>query len=65
MTEKGFIPLTSELGVPGTSYRIQLGLINDKWASRLLKGRDVIESYVYKDEDVEGGFPNQNCSTNI
>ena len=60
MTEKGFIPLTSELGVPGTSYRIQLGLINDKWASRLLKGREVIESYVYKDEDVEGGFPNQN-----
>ncbi|MFW9895147.1 MAG: zinc ribbon domain-containing protein [Candidatus Thorarchaeota archaeon] len=60
MTEKGFMPLTSELGVPGTSYRIQLGLINDKWASRLLKGRDVIESYVYKDEDTEGGFPNQN-----
>ncbi len=60
MTEKGFIPLTSELGVPGTSYRIQLGLINDKWASRLLKGRDVIDSYVYKDEDTEGGFPNQN-----
>ncbi|MHA1985305.1 MAG: zinc ribbon domain-containing protein [Promethearchaeota archaeon] len=60
MTEKGFIPLTSELGIPGTSYRIQLGLINEKWASRLLKGRDVIESYVYKDEDTEGGFPNQN-----
>jgi hypothetical protein len=37
-----------------------LGLINDKWASRLLKGREVIDSYVYKDEDVEGGFPNQN-----
>ncbi len=60
MTERGFIPLTSELGVAGTSYRIQLGLINDKWASRLLKGRDVIDSYVYKDEDVQGGFPNQN-----
>jgi hypothetical protein len=60
LTEKGFIPLTGELGVPGTSYRIQLGLINDKWASRLLKGRDVIDSYVYKDEDTEGGFPNQN-----
>lgn len=60
MTEKGFIPLTGELGVPGTSYRIQLGLINDKWASRLLKGRDVIDSYVYKDEDTESGFPNQN-----
>ncbi|MHA2006674.1 MAG: zinc ribbon domain-containing protein [Promethearchaeota archaeon] len=60
MTEKGFIPLTSELGVPGTSYRIQLGLINEKWSSRLLKGKGVIDSYVYKDEDTEGGFPNQN-----
>ena len=60
MTEKGFIPLTGELGIPGTSYRVQLGLINDKWASRLLKGRDVIDSYVYKDEDTEIGFPNQN-----
>jgi hypothetical protein len=35
-------------------------LINEKWASRLLKGRDVIDSYVYKDEDTSGGFPNQN-----
>jgi len=60
LTERGFIPLTSELGISGTSYRIQLGLINDKWASRLLKGRNVIDSYVYKDEDVQGGFPNQN-----
>lgn len=60
MTEKGFIPLTSELGIPGTSYRIQLGMINEKWASRLLKGRNAIGSYVYKDEDVQGGFPNQN-----
>ena len=49
MTEKGFIPLTSELGVPGTSYRIQLGDINEKWAVRLIKGRDVIDSYVFKD----------------
>lgn len=54
------MPLTSELGVPGTSYRIQLGDINEKWAVRLIKGRDVIDSYVFKDEDVEGDFPNQN-----
>jgi hypothetical protein len=60
LTEKGFIPLTSELGVPGTSYRIQLGDINEKWAVRLIKGRDVIDSYVFRDEDVEGDFPNQN-----
>jgi hypothetical protein len=56
--EQGFIPLTSQLGIPGTSFRLQLGLINDKWASRLLKGNKVIDSYVYK--DVEGDFPNQN-----
>jgi len=61
MTEQGFIPLSSQLGIPGTSYRIQLGLINDKWASRLLKGNDIIDSYIYKDEDAgEQGFPNQN-----
>ncbi len=60
MTEKGFQPLTGELGISGTSYRIQLGLINEKWASRLLKGKNVLDSYVYKDEDTLGGFPNQN-----
>ncbi len=61
MTEQGFIPLSSQLGIPGTSYRIQLGVINDKWASRLLKGNDIIDSYIYKDEDAgEQGFPNQN-----
>ena len=58
MAEKGFEPLSSQLGISGTSYRIQLGLINEKWASRILKGKDVIDSYVYK--DVEGDFPNQN-----
>lgn len=60
MTERGFEPLTSQLGVSGTSYRLQLGLINEKWAVRLLKGKDIIDSYVFKDEDVEGDFPNQN-----
>ncbi|MFX1313143.1 MAG: hypothetical protein ACFFHD_11105 [Promethearchaeota archaeon] len=60
MTERGFIPLTSQLGVPGTSYRLQLGLINEKWTVRMLKGKDIIDSYVFKDEDVESEFPNQN-----
>ncbi|MBY9020917.1 MAG: GTP-binding protein [Candidatus Lokiarchaeota archaeon] len=49
---KSFIPLSSQLGIPGTSYRIQFGLINGKWASRLLKGKDIIDSYVYKEEDL-------------
>jgi len=60
MAEKGFIPLTGQLGISGTSYRLQLGLINGKWASRILKGKDVLDSYVYKDMEVEGEFPNQN-----
>ncbi|GAH65183.1 unnamed protein product, partial [marine sediment metagenome] len=61
MAEKGFEPLSSQLGIPGTSYRIQLGLINGKFATRLLKGKSVIDSYVFKDEDItESGIPNQN-----
>ncbi len=60
MAEKGFEPLSSQLGISGTSYRLQLGLINGKWASRLLRGKDVLDSYVYKDVEVEGDFPNQN-----
>jgi hypothetical protein len=60
VSEKGFEPLSSQLGIAGTSYRIQLGLINGRWASRLLKGNNVIDSYVYKDEDVQGDYPNQN-----
>jgi len=60
MTEQGFIPLTGQLGISGTSYRLQLGLINEKWAVRLLKGKDVLDSYVFRDEDSSGGFPNQN-----
>jgi len=61
MTERGFEPLTSQLGIAGTSYRIQLGMINDKWASRILKGREVIDSYVYREEDsAAGGLPNSN-----
>ncbi|MFX0003942.1 MAG: hypothetical protein ACFE9C_03100 [Candidatus Hodarchaeota archaeon] len=60
MADIGFVPLSSQLGVAGTSYRIQLGEINERWAVRLLKGKDVIDSYVFKDEDVQGDFPNQN-----
>ena len=60
MTEQGFIPLTGQLGISGTSYRLQLGLINGKWASRIMKGKNVLDSYVYKEMEVEGEYPNQN-----
>ena len=49
-SEKVFEPLSNQLGIPGTSYRIQRGLINGKWAVRLLKGNSKIDSYVFRDE---------------
>ncbi len=58
MSEKDFEPLTSQLGIAGTSYRLQLGLINNKWASRLMKGKGVIDSYIY--DNIEGDMPNGN-----
>ncbi len=61
MTEKGFIPLSGELGIAGTSYRLQLGLINNKWASRMLKGKDILDSYIFKDAEIsEADVPNSN-----
>jgi len=61
LSEQGFSPLSSQLGIPGTSFRIQLGHVHDKWASRLLKDNQIIDSYVYKDEELSAaGFLNQN-----
>jgi len=52
-------------GLPGTSYRFQLVLINDKWVMRLLKGKDAIDSYVFQEENMDiSSFPNQNLIVN-
>ncbi|TXT66931.1 MAG: hypothetical protein BAJALOKI1v1_240027 [Promethearchaeota archaeon] len=59
MSEENFEPLTAQLGVPGTSYKIQLGLINDQWASRLVKGNSVLASNVYELDEGESS-PNIN-----
>ncbi len=56
MSNQSFNPFSSQLGIAGTSYRLQMGRVNDKWASRILKGTDVIESTVYSDNDI----PNAN-----
>jgi hypothetical protein len=53
---QSFSPFSSQLGIAGTSYRLQMGRVNDKWASRILKGTDVIESTVFNDADL----PNAN-----
>lgn len=45
-----FTPINSQLGIPGTSYRIQLGFFNDTLAVRLLRGNAVIGTYVFKDD---------------
>ncbi|MHA1848917.1 MAG: hypothetical protein ACTSXU_14840 [Promethearchaeota archaeon] len=44
-----FVPLSSQLGVSGTSYRLQLGKLGNKWAVRIIKGRDVVASTVLDD----------------
>ncbi|MHA1368411.1 MAG: hypothetical protein ACTSWN_11945 [Promethearchaeota archaeon] len=43
MSEK-FIPLTSQLGVAGTSYMIQLGKVGNQFAARIIRGKDIISS---------------------
>lgn len=59
--EKVFKPVTSQIDIPGTKFRIQFGLIDGKWASVLLRDKKVIDTYIYKEEDLSSsGFPNQN-----
>lgn len=47
MGEDGFIPYSSPLGIPGSSYSAQLGKINEQWILRLVKGREVLEQGVF------------------
>ena len=61
---KSYIPLSGQFGIPGISYRIEWGLLNGKLAIRLLKGNNIIDSYVFKDENLSAsGIPNQNLIT--
>lgn len=58
---ENFIPSTTQFKIPRTSYQVQLGTVNDKWTSNLLKNHLVIASFVYKDENLgEFGLPNPN-----
>ncbi|KKL66452.1 hypothetical protein LCGC14_2144830, partial [marine sediment metagenome] len=49
-----------QLGIPGTSYSLQLVSNNGKVVLHILKGTDVIDSLILKDEDVEDGIPKLN-----
>lgn len=44
-----FQPYTPQLGIAGSSYQLQMGKVNNYWAIRLVKGRDVLASKVFKD----------------
>lgn len=55
---QGFMPLSAQLGIPGSSYRIQLGKVNNIWSVRLAKGNDVLDSKVFSNyKDLEGNNP--------
>jgi RNA polymerase subunit RPABC4/transcription elongation factor Spt4 len=38
-----FVPYSSPMGIPGSSYMAQVGKVGDLWALRLVKGKDVLE----------------------
>ena len=59
-----FEPKTSQLGIPSTSYSIQIGKVNGKWAIRLMKGKTVVDVLIYNDDDLEEDLPNQDILTN-
>jgi len=52
-----FDPLTGQLGIAGTSYRLQLGLINGKWVVNLLKGKITIDTKIINEDDLVGDIP--------
>lgn len=47
MSGNEFIPLTPELGITGSSYRLQMGRVNNYWSIRLVKGDSVLDSKVF------------------
>jgi len=55
-----FNPITSNLVIPETSYSSQLGLYKDKWVLHLYEGSTVIDTYIFKDEELsKQSFPEQ------
>ena len=55
IVNQNFVPMSSQFGIPGVSYRIQLGTVNGKWTLTLLKGHNVIDSQAYEGSE----FPNR------
>jgi hypothetical protein len=61
MDDKEFEPIGRKIGLAGTPYSIQIGTINGKLAIRLLKGKEPIKDYIFKDEEIKEGYPHPNA----
>ena len=57
MSGLDFDPLTDQYGITGTSYSLQMGLINSKWAVSLLKGKETKATFLFNDRDLVEDFP--------
>ncbi len=44
---QNFSPLSSQLGITGTSYRLQVGKVGNSWAARILKGNECVASTTF------------------
>ncbi len=55
-----FVPLSAPLGIPGSSYMVQLGKVGDVWGVRLAKGNDILDSKVFR-ENTGDDPPNANA----
>lgn len=54
-----FIPLSAPLGIPGSSYMVQLGKVGNTWGVRLAKGNDILDSKIFH-ENTGDDPPNAN-----
>lgn len=64
MTTIYFEPLTTQLGIAGTSFKLQIGLINERWAVNLLKGKKTIDTKIFDENDLVENFPNPDLIVN-
>jgi hypothetical protein len=58
MSENEFLSLTKPLSVSGTSYKLNLGLVEDKWALKVFKGNSLLDLKKFDISYKE--FPDQN-----
>jgi hypothetical protein len=54
-----FVALSAPLGIPGSSYMVQLGKVGKIWGVRLAKGNDILDSKVFH-ENTGDDPPNAN-----